>query len=127
MTEPSTSATTSVRLCSLAELADGAARGFDPLGEGRDTIFIVRQDRRLHAYRDACPHWPGTPLPWRRHAYLSGDGRHIACSAHGALFDIATGTCVLGPCVGLRLAPVPLAIDNDSEIHVLLHTKGTTR
>jgi len=30
-----------VPLCRLADLVDGDARGFDPLREGRDTLFFV--------------------------------------------------------------------------------------
>lgn len=107
-----------MRLCSIDDLPDGASRGFDPRGAGRDTVFIVRLGAQVHGYRDACPHGPGTPLPWRRHAYLSGDGRHIRCSAHGALFDIASGACVLGPCLGQSLQPVALTVDDSGAVHL---------
>lgn len=108
----------SIRLCALADLPDGQSRGFDPLGAGRDAMFVVRQGHRVHAYLDACPHWTGTPLPWRRHAYLSGDGRQIVCSAHGARFDIDTGTCILGPCLGQALTPVPVSITDDGVVQL---------
>jgi len=76
-------------LCKGGDLAEGCARGFDPCGEGVDTIFVVCKDRRLHAYRDACPHYGDTPMAWRKDAYLDGGATRIVCSAHGAQFAIA--------------------------------------
>ncbi|MRV73767.1 Rieske 2Fe-2S domain-containing protein [Duganella sp. FT92W] len=105
-------------LCRLHDIADGGARGFDPRGDGRDTVFVVRQGMRLHAYRDDCPHVAGAPMAWRKDAYLNGDGSRIVCSAHGAQFDIASGACTLGPCLGQALARVALAIDGGGGIWV---------
>lgn len=93
-------------LANIDEIADGDSRGFDPEGSGRDTMFVVRQGNALHAYRNACPHVDGASLPWRKDAYLSADRRHIVCYAHGAMFDIASGICVLGPCEGQALTRV---------------------
>ena len=84
-----------MRLCDFDELPDGASRGFDPRRTGRDTMFVVRQGRSLHAWLNACPHH-GTTMPWRRHAYLNAAADRIVCSAHGALFEIDTGQCTLG-------------------------------
>ena len=39
-----------VRLCRLEELPEGESRGFDPLGEGHDTMLVVRRGNRLHAW-----------------------------------------------------------------------------
>jgi nitrite reductase/ring-hydroxylating ferredoxin subunit len=96
-------------LCALEDIRPRGARGFDPTGAGRDTLFVVRQGHQVHGYRDACPHL-GTPMAWRKDAYLDAAGQHIVCSAHGALFEIDTGLCTLGPCVGEVLEAVPLVI-----------------
>lgn len=106
-------------LCRLEDLPDGDARGFDPAGVGRDTLFIVRQGQRLHGWQDRCPHEGDTPLPWRRHAYLNKKRTRIVCFAHGAQFEIASGLCLLGPCAGQRLAAVPLAVGPQGEVTVL--------
>lgn len=95
------------RLCHGRELAEGTSRGFDPAGTGRDTMFIVRSGG-LHAWRNACPHWGGTSMAWRKDAFLNHAGTRIVCAAHGAQFDIATGLCTLGPCMGEKLARVEL-------------------
>lgn len=116
----------SILLCHRDELPEGTSRGFDPCRRGRDTIFVVRKDG-VHAWRNACPHWADTPMAWRKDAYLSGDGQTIACHAHGARFEIDTGLCVLGPCVGQRLTPIPLILTDDGAIRVGEHIcKETT-
>jgi nitrite reductase/ring-hydroxylating ferredoxin subunit len=115
-----------VRLCHRRELAEGSARGFDPCALGRDTLFVVRRNG-LHAYRNACPHWEGTSLPWRKDAYLNADGSRIVCSAHGAQFDIDTGVCLAGPCPGQSLTRVPLIESEDGTLHIRIGTNDETR
>lgn len=110
--------TRTVRLCASPELAEGRSRGFDPHGEGRDTVFVVRHSGRLHGWRNDCPHIDGAPMAWRKDAYLNSQGTHIVCSAHGAQFDIETGLCTLGPCVGESLTPVAVQETQD-EIHIV--------
>lgn len=99
-----------------SDLPEGSARGFDPQAAGRDAFFVVRHEGRLHAWRNACPHVDGAPMAWRRDAYLSADGRLIVCAAHGARFDIASGVCVLGPCVGQALTPVRVAVTAEGDV-----------
>lgn len=108
-------------LCRLDELADGASRGFDPWGDGQDTVLVVRRGAVLHAWRDACPHHGGTPMAWRKDAYLDAARERIVCHAHGAQFDIATGECLLGPCLGQALTRVPLAIAPDGTVRLAPH------
>lgn len=106
-----------MRLCHIDELADGGSRGFDPHGEGRDTLLVVRQAGSLHAYVDSCPHH-GTPMAWRKDAYLNAAGDRIVCAAHGAQFDIASGICTLGPCLGQSLTRVPVNLTSRGEVHL---------
>jgi nitrite reductase/ring-hydroxylating ferredoxin subunit len=110
-----------VRLVSVAELPDPGTRGFDPDGAGHDALFVVRRGREIHAYRDACPHFGDTPMAWRKDAYLSGDGTRIVCHAHGAQFDIASGECLIGPCVGKRLTRVAIDVTDDGDVVLVPH------
>lgn len=105
-----------IRLANVDDLPDPGARGFDPHEAGHDTVFIVRRGAELRAYRDACPHFGDTPMAWRKNAYLNGDGTRIVCHAHGAQFDIASGECLLGPCLGQRLEPVEIEVTSDGDI-----------
>lgn len=116
-----------VTLCRIDSLPDGGARGFDPLGRGHDTVFVVRRGGALHAYLDLCPHYGDTRLPWRKDAYLDAAGEAIVCAAHGARFDIATGHCLLGPCLGRSLTPVPLGLNSNGEVTAATeHLKETS-
>jgi nitrite reductase/ring-hydroxylating ferredoxin subunit len=99
-------------LCRLDDIADGASRGFDPLGEGRDTMFVVRRGNAVFGWRNACPHYDFARMAWKKDAFLNADGTRIRCSAHGALFGIEDGVCEVGPCIGEALTPVPLAVDD---------------
>jgi nitrite reductase/ring-hydroxylating ferredoxin subunit len=109
--------TTGSRRLLVEDLASGTARGFDPSEADEDPLFVVRRGDTWYAYRDRCPH-ENTRLPWRRDAYLNCAGDRIVCYAHGAEFDIATGQCLLGPCLGQSLDPVKLEITERGEIHV---------
>jgi nitrite reductase/ring-hydroxylating ferredoxin subunit len=100
-----------IRLCRLDEIPDGDSRGFDPLGQGQDTLLVVRRGDSLYAWRDACPHLNGVPMAWRKDAYLNSVRDKIVCSGHGALFDITTGRCTLGPCLGESLEPMTVMVD----------------
>ena len=97
-------------LCRADDLEDGHSRGFDPLGEGHDSMFIVRQGAHLFAWRNACPHYDRARMAWKKDEFLTADRSQIVCGAHGAMFRIDTGDCTIGPCLGKRLQAVELAI-----------------
>ncbi len=59
-------------------------------------------------------------MAWRKDAYLDAAGQHIVCAAHGALFDIASGLCVLGPCLGDQLDTIALKVHDNGEVHLAL-------
>lgn len=102
-----------VRLCRGDEIGDGSARGFVlQMRAGRFHGFVIRRDGDVHGYVDRCPH-AGLPLARRLDDYLTPDRSLIACHWHGALFAIADGRCVGGPCVGHSLMPWPVAIDRE--------------
>ena len=99
-------------ICALAELPDGMSRGFDPLGEGKDTMFIVRRGAAIFGWRNACPHYDHARMAWKKDEFLNSARDRIVCGAHGAEFEIERGACTLGPCLGQRLTSVPLRIEN---------------
>ena len=97
-----------VRLCLLDDIPAGSARGFVlQMKAGRFHGFVVRRGGEVRGYVDRCPH-AGLPLAQKLDDYLTPTGDLIACSWHGALFDIDTGACVGGPCVGQALRPWPV-------------------
>ena len=108
------------KLCHFKDFKDGAAKGFDPLAKGQDTLFVVRQGPVLRSFLNDCPHWPGSPMAWRKDAYLTSDGARIACHGHGAQFDIESGLCISGPCEGQSLQSLELKIDESGYVYVRL-------
>jgi nitrite reductase/ring-hydroxylating ferredoxin subunit len=96
-------------LCRISDIPENGAKGF-PGPEGSFTGRVaVRQGDGVYVYENACPHI-GTPLDWTPDRFLSRDGRMLICATHGALFEIATGVCVSGPCLGDRLTPVACSV-----------------
>jgi nitrite reductase/ring-hydroxylating ferredoxin subunit len=57
-------------------------------------------------------------MAWRKDAYLNAAGDRIVCAAHGAQFDIESGVCTLGPCLGQRLQPVALIVTTTQQLYV---------
>ncbi len=99
------------RLCRLDDMDPGTSRGFGPAPGGFTGLFAVRAADGLRVYVNACPHI-GVALDWSPDDFLTRDRAHIVCSTHGALFDIASGHCIRGPCEGDRLEGVPVTIDD---------------
>lgn len=100
-------------VCRLTALPDPGSYAFT-MGEGDWPLrgFVVRRGSEVFAYVNRCPH-ALHQLNWRPHQFLSPDGNVILCSSHGAIFDIASGACIAGPCAGRGLQPLPLRIEGD--------------
>lgn len=105
-------------LCRLDEIGDNSARGFDPQRCGQDTLFAVRRGSTLYLYRDLCPH-ASSPMAWRKDEYLNRRRDRIVCYAHGAQFEIETGRCLIGPCLGQSLQAVAHAIDEQGHVRLV--------
>ncbi len=75
---------------------------------GRFHGFVVRRDGSVFGYVDRCPHM-GLPLAQKLDDYVVGS--LIACSWHGALFDVESGACRGGPCPGTALTPWPVRVE----------------
>jgi nitrite reductase/ring-hydroxylating ferredoxin subunit len=97
-------------ICALHDLADPGARGFT-MGQGEWPLkgFVVRQGTRVYAYVNHCPH-AGFPLNWQPDQFLVPGGNTIRCVMHGALFELESGRCLSGPCMGLGLQPLPVQV-----------------
>ncbi|MEE4108362.1 MAG: Rieske 2Fe-2S domain-containing protein [Halieaceae bacterium] len=76
--------------------------------DGRDLILADR-DGAVFAYDNACPHTGETLDPMGGSVSEAG-GALLRCQRHAAEFDVATGECVGGPCIGERLTPVAVTV-----------------
>ncbi len=105
-----------IALGPLDLIADGKARNFViEMRAGRFHGFATRRGDAVHGFVDRCPH-AGLPMAQKLDEYLTPDGRFIACSWHGALFDPETGACLGGPCLGQSLTIWPLRIERGTII-----------
>lgn len=109
--------TAEVAVGRVDELDDPGCREFQ-IGDGDWPFrgFVVRQDDQVFAYQNVCAH-VGHPLNWMPDGFLSKDRQSIQCASHGALYEIGTGLCFRGPCVGKSLFGVAVDI-RDGVIYV---------
>jgi nitrite reductase/ring-hydroxylating ferredoxin subunit len=97
-------------ICASADLVErGAGVRFEVerYGEQRPA-FMVRFDGRVYAYINACAHVP-IELDWMEGDFFDSEQLHLICATHGARYDPTSGYCVMGPCQGARLVPLPVA------------------
>jgi nitrite reductase/ring-hydroxylating ferredoxin subunit len=101
----------------LAEIEDPGCREFQ-IGAGDWPFlgFIVHQAGNVYAYQNFCVH-VGHQLNWMPNGFLSKDRSAIMCASHGAQYEIDTGLCFRGPCVGKSLRSVDVEI-RDGVIYV---------
>ena len=110
-------------VCRYDDLSDPGSRAF-AMGGGDWPLrgFVVRRNGKVFAYVNRCPH-AGHPLNWLPDRFLTPDDTLILCRSHGALFEIATGACVAGPCAGHALTPLSVTLDGG---YVLLNDDPDT-
>lgn len=95
----------------VSHIGEGQAASLTP------SIFAVRRAGQLFVYHNQCPHL-GINLEFQANDFLDADGAHIICSTHGALFEIATGECIFGPCNGDALTAVAFTWIDEQSIQV---------
>lgn len=79
------------KVCSVADVPEGAMKSFDIEGE---PVLVAKIDGELYSIADTCSH---------ALAYLSEgellDGCRVQCPDHGAIFDLKTGEALALPAV----------------------------
>ena len=100
----------------LSDLKVNSCKEFS-YGEGdwplRGFVTYYRQD--IFAYQNRCPH-AGHQLNWQANDFLTPEKNNILCSSHGAIFDILTGKCIAGPCLGDKLKKLRCFLSNQRVI-----------
>jgi ferredoxin-nitrite reductase len=82
---------------SLSDLPEGRAQ---VVYVGGHRVAVFREDGRVYAVQDACPH-AGASLAGGR-----VDAGQVVCPAHGYRFCLRTGRCETDPSLALRTYPV---------------------
>ncbi len=102
-------------ICGENEIPNRRGKAFSLLRVEEDKteqpwhIFIVRWGKQVFGYVNRCPH-DGVNLDWEANQFLDGSGKLIVCGKHGSLFELATGKCIEGPCLGQSLEPVSVCV-----------------
>lgn len=102
-------------ICALGDIPNRRGRGFSLLrrmADGSDVpwhIFVVRWDRKLHAYVNRCPHHQ-VNLDWEHNQFIDPNGTRLICGKHGSLFAVESGECLEGPCKGGALERVRVGV-----------------
>ena len=101
----------------LGDIDDPGCREFS-IGDGDWPFrgFVVRHGDAVYAYQNLCAH-AGHPLNWRPDGFLTKDKDAIICASHGAMFEIASGDCIGGPCNGKALRTVDVEV-RDGVVYV---------
>ena len=102
-------------LCRLEDIPDGGAIAVDlpaDINAAQDgyaeSLILLRRHARVFAYRNTCPH-AGNRLDWSPGQFLI-EGSYLICAAHGAMFAVASGECVSGPCRGEHLGALAVEV-----------------
>ena len=99
-------------LCTIDEISDPGSKSFEIRhGRKKVSLFVVHKDGMFTAYINSCPH-TGANLEWQEDQFLDMDDLFIQCSTHDALFEIDSGACIAGPCIGDSLQAVKLVIED---------------
>ena len=98
-----------IRLCTTSDIARRSSRQFTV---GSEELILIRKYTRFFAYRNSCPHL-SISVDMGSEDVLTDDRKYILCANHAALFEIDTGMCVSGPCIGEGLEPMAVKTDNE--------------
>jgi len=100
-------------VCSMSDIPVGGASPFDLVeidseGSSRPLRIVILRPTptKYQCYVNTCPH-QGVWLNIGSGSFLDESGKSLRCSKHGALFDIESGACTEGPCVGASLRAIP--------------------
>lgn len=96
-------------LCPVDAISDGTSKGFQL--ENDKSVFVVGDDGAVFVYLNECPHLH-VNLEWQEDTFLDSEGKLIECATHGALFEMNTGHCIVGPCEGESLTAIPHRIED---------------
>jgi nitrite reductase/ring-hydroxylating ferredoxin subunit len=76
-------------------------------------IMLFLHAGTIRAFLNVCPH-QGRPLNWAPDQFLFNPERNLVCAQHGATFDLETGECISGPCLGARLRGLEVRLEDNA-------------
>jgi nitrite reductase/ring-hydroxylating ferredoxin subunit len=109
-------------ICRAVEVQEEEVRGFTLARMVEERLepwrlMIARKGGSFYAFENVCPH-AGSRLDTVPGEFMDEEGNFIRCGKHGAMFDLDTGKCFIGPCQGEALTPIRLILD-DGDLCIL--------
>jgi nitrite reductase/ring-hydroxylating ferredoxin subunit len=102
-------------LCPLAEVTEAGKEVIVEIQGRRSYLMLFRQGDAVLGYHNVCPH-QGRNLNYAPDQFLFDPQGRLVCPHHGAVFEVASGKCVQGPCQGSGLRKVTLHIEGEQII-----------
>lgn len=100
------------KLCDAQDVTESGREFRVSSDQGPYYVMVFRRDERILAYQNVCPH-RYLSLSWGPDKFLIGDDGLLVCPHHGAAFEIESGECLQGPCIGDKLIPVTLRVQDE--------------
>ena len=95
-----------VFVCPTDDLGEGVCRKVDALFKGEvDSIWVLRYQGELKAYRNLCVHMPRTLDCEAENVFDQSQG-YLRCSMHGIVYSPDTGESLSEICRGKKLTAV---------------------
>ncbi|MFD1121077.1 Rieske (2Fe-2S) protein [Methylophilus flavus] len=91
----------------LLEKGDGLRFPMPALGP-HASGFVVRFQGKVYAYVNRCAHVP-VELDWEHGKFFNMTQEWLICATHGAMYSPQNGRCIVGPCQGKSLSPIPVS------------------
>lgn len=85
---------------------------------GRASGFAVRYNGTVYGYLNRCAHVP-VELDWQEGDFFDLSRQYLICATHGAHYVPDSGECVMGPCKGASLQPLPM-VERDGKVYLIV-------
>lgn len=97
-------------LCALSDIPDPGGKSFVLEQDGPPLkVLVIRRGGQVFGWVNSCPHIH-RPLNWGDTPFLDLFETSIICANHFALFEMDSGLCTRGPCIGKKLTPFPVRV-----------------
>ena len=102
------------RLCAAQDVGEGQGKEV-VFGEGKEAfrVVVLFVKSRWFAFHNCCPHF-SIPLNYDPDRFHIFDEDLLMCAHHTAIYRIADGECIDGPCFGAKLTSIPVECTTDA-------------
>ena len=85
--------------------------------------MLIFWEGNYFAFQNLCPHW-SIPLDTHGNEIWHSGSSSLICQTHGAAFDVESGICESGPCLGERLNKLSVEIQEDDPTRAIIFRAG---